>query len=272
MTDVRGKTVLITGGAMGMGRGLAELMARDGANLVLWDMNGDKLDQTREELAKLGNKVFTYVLDVTDRNKVYETAAKVKQDAGRIDVLVNNAGIVRGGMFLDVSDDDHLKTMQVNILSYFYVTRAFLPDMMARNDGHIVNVASAAGLLGVPGVSSYSASKFAVVGWTEALTGEMKKLGKTGVHFTTVCPSFVGTGMFEGIKAPFLTPLLTPEDMVARTYKGICKNAELVLAPFMVKTIGLMKALNQPGIVRFFAGLFGMTESMDTWKGHPDVS
>jgi all-trans-retinol dehydrogenase (NAD+) len=272
MTEVRGKTVVITGAAMGMGRRLAETMAADGANLVLWDMNADKLAEAKEALAKLGGKVWTYVVDVTDRAQVYETAAKVRQDAGRIDVLVNNAGIVRGGAFLDVSDDDHVKTMQVNIISYFYVTRAFLPDMIARNEGHLVNIASAAGLLGVPGVTTYSASKFAVVGFTEALTTEMKKLGHNGVHFTTVCPSFVATGMFEGIKAPFLTPLLTTEDMVARIYKGIRKNQELVLAPFMVKTIGLLKAFNWPPIVRLIAGLFGMHESMDTWTGHPKVS
>jgi short-subunit dehydrogenase len=272
MTDVRGKNVLITGAAMGMGRLLAEYLAEDGANLALWDINGGKLAEAKESLEKLGVKVWTHVIDITDKDKVLETAEKVKQETGRIDVLINNAGIVRGGHFLEVPVEDHVKTMEVNIISYFYVTRAFLPDMVERNEGHIVNVASAAGLLGVPGVSSYSASKFAVVGWTEALSTEMKKLGKKGIRFTTVCPSFVDTGMFEGIVAPFLTPLLTTEDMVKKTYKGIKKNRELVMAPLMVHTIGFMKGFNRPGIVRFIGGLFGMDKSMDTWKGHPDVS
>jgi all-trans-retinol dehydrogenase (NAD+) len=272
MTDVRGKNVLITGAALGMGRLLAEYLAKDGANLALWDINEEKLSEAKEELSKLGVKVWTHVIDITDRDKVYETAKKVKEDAGQIDVLVNNAGIVRGGLFLDVPDEHHVRTMEVNIISYFFVTRAFLPEMMERNQGHVVNIASAAGLMGVPGVSSYSASKFAVVGWTEALSTEMKKLGKKGIRFTTVCPSFVDTGMFEGIVAPFLTPLLTTEDMVKKTYKGIKKNRELVMAPLMVHTITAMKGLNWPGLVRFIGVLFGMDKSMDTWKGHPDIS
>lgn len=272
MTEVSGKTALITGGAMGMGRLLAETLAKEGANLVIWDRNQAKLAEAEEDLTKLGAKVWTYEIDITDQNKVTATAAQVAKDAGQVDVLVNNAGIVRGGHFLDVPIADHVKTMEVNILSYFYVTAAFLPAMYQRNQGHIVNMASAAGLTGVPGVSSYCASKFAVVGWTETLRMESKKLGKRGVHFTTVCPSFVGTGMFEGIKPPFLTPLLTTEQMVRQIHRAIKVNQPVLMAPLMVKFVPAMRGLNRVAVYDWFGSLLGMSESMNTWKGHPDVS
>lgn len=272
MTEVAGKTALITGGAMGMGRLLAEMLAKEGCNLVLWDRNREKLGEAEEVLEKLGAKVWSYPIDITDRQKVYETAAQVKKDAGFVHVLVNNAGIVRGGHFLDVSDEDHVKTMEVNIISYFYVTRAFLPDMLSRNEGHIVNMASAAGLTGVPGISSYCASKFAVVGWTESLRMEVKKLGKKNVRFTTICPSFVATGMFEGVKPPFLTPMLTTEQMVQKIFLAIKKNKTVVMEPFMVKFVPLMRAGNIPSFYDWFGSLLGMAESMDTWKGHPHIS
>ena len=272
MTEIAGKTALITGGAMGMGRLLAEMLARDGAQLVLWDRNEEKLKETKADLEKLGAKVWTYVLDVTDRAKVYETGAQVKKDVGFVHILVNNAGIVRGGHFLEVSDDDHVKTMEVNIISYFFVTRAFLPDMLQRNEGHIINMASAAGLTGVVGISSYCASKFAVVGWTEALRMEVKKLGKKGVHFTTVCPSFVATGMFDGVKAPLFTPFLTTEQMTSKIHMAIKTNKNVVMAPLMVSFVPLMRGFNNPAIYDWFGSLLGMARAMDTWKGHPHIS
>jgi all-trans-retinol dehydrogenase (NAD+) len=267
MTNVKGKTALITGGAMGMGFGLAKMMAADGADLVLWDMNEEKLAEAKETLEKKGGKVFTYTLDITDKDKVFETAEQVKKDAGQIDILVNNAGIIRGGPFLEVPIEDHVKTMEVNIISYFYVTKAFMQEMVDKNDGHIVNVASAAGLLGGASISSYCASKFAVVGWAESLASEMDKLGKNGIHFTTICPSFVDTGMFTGAKAPMFTPIMTTEDMVARIYKGIKKNKELVMAPLMVKSIMPIKMWGWPKMTRFFTKLFGSDVAMDDWKG-----
>lgn len=273
MTEIAGKTALITGGAMGMGRLLAETLARDGARkLVLWDINEEQLAEAKDVIEGFGAEVFTYVIDITDRDKVRETAKKVKEDVGHIDILVNNAGIVRGGLFLEVSDEDHLKTMEVNIISYFYVTKAFMPEMVERNQGHIVNIASAAGLIGLPGVSSYCASKFAVVGWTESLRSEMRKLGKLGINFTTICPSFVSTGMFEGVKPPMFTPMITPEYMVGKIHAAIRKNKMMVMEPFMVKTIPSMRLLNIPVIIDLVGGLLGMHNSMDEWKGHPDIS
>jgi len=266
MTDVKGKTALVTGGAMGMGKLLTERLLKAGAKVVIWDLNEEKLNEAREELASYG-EVFSYSLDITDKDKVYETADKVKKEVGRIDILVNNAGIVKGGPFLELSDEDHRRTMEVNIMSLFWVTKAFLPEMMDRNEGHVVNIASAAGLTGVPGASSYSASKFAVVGWTDSIRLEAKKMGKKKVRFTTVCPSFVATGMFDGIKPPFFAPMLTTEEMVNKTMKGITRNKLLVMAPLIVNSVPLMKGLNVPFVTDFIGGVLGFHHSMDTWQG-----
>ncbi len=272
MTEVSGKTCLVTGGAMGMGRLLAETLAREGARLALWDKNEAALAEAKEAVEALGAKVRTDVVDITDRALVYETAEKVTDDVGIVDVLVNNAGVIRGGMFLDVTDEDHQLTMDVNVNSYFWVTRAFLPAMIERDQGHVVNVASAAGLAGVAGTSSYCASKFAVVGWTESLRAEMYKLEKHGVKFTTICPSFVSTGMFEGVVQPGEEPMLTPEFMVDKIYQAIKKDAISVKEPFGVKLLPLIKAIGNPKVLMWFAGRSGLHDVMDHWKGRPDIS
>jgi len=267
MTLAWGKTVLITGGALGMGRELAFLFAREDARIALWDMNAEELDKTVEDLKQLGAQVKGYVVDVTDVEKVRETAEKVHEDFGLLDILVNNAGVVAGGHLLDVPLKKHIWTIDVNVNAVMTCTHVFLPDMIEKAEGHIVNVASAGGLMAVAGLTSYCASKFAVVGFTEALRAELRKMRHKKIRTTTVCPSVVGTGMFEGMTAPKMSPVLTPKEMARNIFVGMKKNNVYVKAPFMVKTIPLMKAILPPDAFAAMNESMGIHASMETWKG-----
>jgi all-trans-retinol dehydrogenase (NAD+) len=270
MKSVKGKIVLITGGAMGMGKDLARKFAKDGARLVLWDLRQADLDKTAEELKGLGAEVHTYVCDVTKREMVYDIASKVKKDVGIVDILDNNAGIVYGGNFLDVPDEKHFKCIDVNVNGILWCTKAFLPDMVKRNDGHLINMASAAGLIGVGGLAVYCATKHAVVGFSDALRVELKRMKISGVKITIVCPSFVQTGMFDGVKPPMFTPWLSTEVMSQKIYSGCLNEKYFVREPLMVKFIPFLKGITTTRVMDFTGTILGMNSAADSWHGRAD--
>ncbi len=265
--DVTGKVYLVTGGAMGMGKEVAKLFAADGARIVLWDINPEKLEEAAAEVRSLGAEVMTDVVDVTEREQVYAAAERVKAAWGKVDILHNNAGVVKGGFFMDVEDEWHQKTMDVNFNAYMWTMKAFMPEMIAANDGHIINVASAAGLTYVPMLSTYCASKAAVVNFTDALRLEMKKQGKHGVRFTIICPSFVTTGMFEGVKAPLLVPWLSVERITRKIYEAYHRQSNIVMEPLMVKFVPLFRGAIPRPVYDVVSEVLGITRAMAHWKG-----
>ena len=269
--DVRGKVFLVTGGAMGMGRLVAEHFARDGARVVIWDINARELEKTARQMSEREWEVHPYVVDVTDRAKVYETAKRVKLEVGEVDVLMNNAGVVKGGPFMQVEDEAHFKTMDVNFNAYMWMTKAFMLGMMDRNEGHIINIASAAGLSHVPLSASYAASKAAVVNFTDSLRHEMRRLGYKGIKFTIVCPSYVATGMFAGVKAPLCTPWLEPQEMADMIYDGYHGDKKMVAAPFFVKLVPALRGISPRWLYEASSTLLGVSRSMEEWRGHQDV-
>jgi len=230
-------------------------------------MDNEKLDKTVSDLKGIGAEVASYKVDITGAAKVKETTEAVHREVGPVDILVNNAGIVAGGLFLDVPIEKHIKTIEVNTKALMLCTYLFLPDMIKKRQGHIINMASAAGLLAVPNLTSYSASKFAVVGFTEALRMELRQMKLKEIRTTTVCPSLVTTGMFDGMKAPLLNPILTPQQMARKIFDGMKKNKIYVKEPFMVKTIPLTKALSHPDAFAAIIETLKVTSAMDTWKG-----
>ena len=174
MTDFNRKTVLITGAAHGIGKLMAEKIAARGATLVVCDVNSEGLEKTASELRANGTTVFAYAFDISDRDKVYEAEEAIFSEAGKIDILINNAGVVFTGEILSLPDDKHLKQVQINLLGTLWMIKAFVPDIVKRNDGHLVTVASSAGLLAIPGMGIYSATKFALIGLNEALRNELR--------------------------------------------------------------------------------------------------
>uniref|UniRef100_A0A023EQU0 Putative hydroxysteroid 17-beta dehydrogenase 11 n=1 Tax=Aedes albopictus TaxID=7160 RepID=A0A023EQU0_AEDAL len=242
LKDVSGQVVLITGGGGGVGRILALNFARLRTRVVIWDINKDALRGTADELEAEGFYCHTYLVDISDREQVYEVAKKVKQEVGNVDILINNAGIVACRTLWDLSDKAIESTYAVNILSHYWTTRAFLPEMMNSNKGHIVTVGSVAGLLGTYGCTDYSATKFACVGFHEALYTELKTHGYDNIHLTLVCPYYINTGMFAGCK-PRLLPMLEPKHVADSMVKSILKNEVNCTLPDSVRVFLPLKCL-----------------------------
>jgi all-trans-retinol dehydrogenase (NAD+) len=267
MSQIAGSTVLITGGGMGIGRLMALKMAALGARIVIWDINPDNLAKVVEELNRAGREVFGYQVDVSDREKVYDAAKLTLEEAGPVNILVNNAGIVSGKPFIECSDEQIERTIQVNTMALFWVTKAFLPQMMKNGWGHLVTISSAGGILGTPGLADYSASKFAAFGFDEALRGEFKKRG-IGIKTTVICPFFIDTGMFEGVKTkyPLLLPILREGYAADRIIGAIQRNRARLWMPPLVYTVPLLRALPVP-LMDWIAKFLGVTESMDEFKG-----
>ncbi len=270
MTKIKETTVLVTGGAAGIGRLMGDMCLQDGAaNLVIWDINKEKLDETTRELRAMHFSVHPYLVDVSDLAQVRETAMKVQSEVGEVDILINNAGIITGNS--DFKDFTHAgidRTIAVNTSALMHVTLEFLPAMIRKQSGHIVNIASAAGMLSNPQMSVYCASKWAVVGWSEAMRMELE-LSRSGVRVTTVCPSYINTGMFAGVKVNPLLPLLKPETLAALVVRAIKSNRLFVRAPFMVKLVPFTKGILPVRWFDLFVGKWlGIYKSMSGFKGH----
>lgn len=261
------RTILITGAASGIGKRFAELVSRNRSlTLILWDRNPDTL----KEIAKTFPDeitVHTDDVDVSDYQNIETCANRLLEQNIIPDLIINCAGIVVGKMFDEHTAEEINATMQINTTGSMYVTRAFINPMIDRKSGHIVNLASASGYIGNPRMSVYAASKWAVIGWTESLRLEMDKL-QTGINVTAVIPSYIKTGMFDGVKAPLLVPLLETDDMVNKMIKGIARKKATIQAPFMVKLVPLIKAVLPAKLFDTVAGnLLGVYRSMESFKG-----
>ena len=267
MQTLAGKRVLITGAASGIGKALAVRVAAERAALILVDVDEALLAETAAELAGQGARVQAHALDVTDLSRISGLGEVVHREGGPIDVLVNNAGVVFGGAFLDVPLERHLTTYRVNTLGLVAMTHAFLPDLVAGRDGHVVNVASASGLIGLPFGATYASSKWAVIGFSESLALELELQGHHHVHVTAVCPSYVATGLFEGAKAPRTTRLLTSERVAELTVRAVLRNAPVVRAPWLAQVTPLMKGVMPQRLFYRMAALLGVNTSMLEWRG-----
>jgi all-trans-retinol dehydrogenase (NAD+) len=267
MKNLKGRIALVTGAAMGMGRSLSEDFLREGCAVALVDVNGSALAEAQTELSKTG-KCAAFVCDISDREAVYALARRVEKEFGPVDILVNNAGIVKAREFLDLSDDDIEKTIRINLTAQFWTCKAFLPSMIQRGGGHIVNFASAGGILSLPNLSAYCASKFGVVGFSDALRQEMKK-HKYPIGVTYVCPNTVNTGMFEGSKMVAGTRILSASDVTRKVIRAIKSNQAMVAVPgFPLKILTpLTKVFLSIRAMDWLNTIMGMATCNDSWRG-----
>jgi all-trans-retinol dehydrogenase (NAD+) len=268
MRHLTGKRVLITGGAAGIGRKLAERFASAGAEVLIADIHELAARETVASLEASSPRARAYGLDVTDTTAIAALRTQVHQDGGPIDVLVNNAGVVFGGPFLDVPLQKHLATYQVNIVGLTAVTHAFLPDLIARPDAHLVNIASASGFIGLPHGATYAASKWAVIGFSESIRLELAVHGHRHVHTTLVCPSYVATGLFDGARAVRTTKIVDPARLADLVVHAVLRNRLYVLTPWIVKLTPFLKGVLPRPIFDASAAALGVTSGMLQWRGH----
>ena len=184
-----GKTALVTGASVGIGRAVAMKLAQNGANLVLLDIDYEKLEVLKGELAEYNREVLIFKCDVSDENAVNEAIGAAEKKFGKIDIAVNNAALWKNvSPFLDVPIDLWKKYIDINVMGTVYVCRAVLPKMLENNYGKIVNVASVAGVYGNPKMTHYSATKGAVISFTKALA---KEVADKGIYVNSVSPGTV---------------------------------------------------------------------------------
>ncbi|WP_218712325.1 SDR family oxidoreductase [Arthrobacter sp. BF1] len=264
-------TVLITGAAMGMGRMYAQLAVADhAAHVVLWDINEEQLAAAVADLSGRGSTIHSYVVDVSKLEDIEAAAEKVRNDVGTPDILINNAGIVRGKYFWEHDQrSDIAATMAINTLALMHITREFLPAMIeGGRTSRIVNVASAAGLLANPRMSVYSSSKWAVIGWSDSLRLELVQAGHDHVKVTTFCPSYIKTGMFDGARGPLLTPLMEPEAVTERVWRAMKEGTPILMMPWTVKLSSALRGVLPTAAWDVVAGrVFGVYKSMEHFTG-----
>jgi short-subunit dehydrogenase len=268
MSTFKEKTVLITGGASGIGKLMVQkILAQGASNMIIWDINTENLEKTEKELTEKGYKVFAYVVDVANLDQVKQSAQKVKSEVGKVDILINNAGVVVGKYFHEHSHKDIDFSMNINTLALMHTTKEFLDDMIKANDGHIVNIASAAGMVSNPKMSIYCASKWAAIGWSDSLRLEMERIAK-GVKVTTVTPYYISTGMFDGVKSRII-PIVKPEKAANKIVRGIRKNSVFIRMPWLIYLLPLIKGVLPTRWFDLVVGKgFGVYKSMDEFKGH----
>jgi all-trans-retinol dehydrogenase (NAD+) len=275
MKSVEGKSVLITGAAKGMGRLFAErAIAEEASAVVLWDVDEPALNDTLTELADGNSEVSGYIVDVSDATAVVDTAAAVLDDLGRIDVLVNNAGVVRGNQYFWETDleRDTKFTIDVNTLAPMYVAHEFLPAMIAASgDCRMINLASAAGFTANPRMAVYAASKWAVIGWSDSVRLELKQADFDHVKVTTVCPYYVRTGMFDGAKSAPLLPILDPAEVVEEAWTAMLAGKPFVVLPKTVMLSEMLKGVVPTGVRDFIADhVIGVYHTMDDFTGRDE--
>ena len=206
--DLKNRTVVVTGGGSGVGRELCMQFASNGARVIAADIDIDGAQQTIEQTSGDGNLAIR--LDVTDESSWSALRDQVNDSFGGIDVLCNNAGVFRVGTIDESPIEDWFAQSKVNIDGVILGCRAFYADFASRGSGHIVNTSSLSGLFGAPGLSTYSASKFAVVGFTQAIRNE---LIETGVSVSVLVPGAIDTPMNEGVDVPLEDRLIPPADV-----------------------------------------------------------
>ena len=271
MSKFNDKRVLITGGASGIGRLMGAMALEKGAStLVIWDINQQSIDDTIAELTAKG-KVVGYRVDISDEQLVIEAAKAVKQQVGQIDILINCAGIITSNKTFDnfTTAEIH-RTMNINTVAPMVVALQFLPDMIARNSGHICNISSAGGLISNPKMSVYAASKWAVIGWSDSVRIELEQMGSR-VKVTTIAPYYIKTGMFDGVKSP-IVPLMKPEYAARQIIRAIEKNSLVKvvtkLIPLPYHFVRFMQGILPVRLFDWvFGEVFGIYHSMDNFTG-----
>ena len=234
--DFKNKVVLITGASSGIGKQTAIEFAKLGSNIILVARRKNKLEQVENELKQFNVTTLVCACDVSKKDQVEKMSKIVFEEFNSIDILVNNAGFAIYGSVHDLSINDIESQMETNYFGMVYCTKNFLPSMLNKKSGHIVNVASVAASFGLPGIASYCASKFAMLGFSEGLKHE---LSGTGVGITVVSPIMVKTDFFDHPsfeKMPKYSPTSLNSKTVAKAIVKASNSSRLeMITPSIIR-------------------------------------
>ncbi|QDU07752.1 SDR family NAD(P)-dependent oxidoreductase [Gimesia aquarii] len=249
MRNIRGKKVLITGAASGIGRELALQLAAEGADLFLLDVNESGLNDTAGAATLLGGQVIFRYCDLTDSQQISNVIRAVLDEWGYIDILVNNAGVAFYGPTHTMSTDQWDWLLAVNLLAPIQITRELLPSLINRPEAHIINIASICGIVSGSRFSAYQVSKFGLLGFSEALRAEYSR---QGLGVSAICPGPVSTRLFESApcgRKDKKTPVpprwacISPEQVAQKTIKAIYQDKGLCLVGWVAYVLYYLKRL-----------------------------
>lgn len=240
--QISGKTALVTGASSGMGAAIAKELAKQGAQVLLLARNEARLKQVEMEIKAAGGQARYYTVDLGDAEAVKTLAQRIQTEVGTPDILVNNAGSGSWKSMQDTSPEEAWQMMELPYFAAFNITRAFIPEMLKRNTGHIVNMSSVGSRFVWPGATAYLAARWAVRGFTEALRADLydTKIGVTLYESGVVDSPYWehNPGSRERVpKIAKMIPNLTPEQVGVAVTKGIRRNKNLIVIPFMMKAI-----------------------------------
>lgn len=264
---IQNNSVLITGGGSGIGRLMGRIALEKGARcVIIWDINQAGIDKVLEEHNKIG-KAYGFKVDVSNYEAVSEAYKQTVEQCGQVDILINCAGIVTSNKYFDLYSPDEIeRTIRINTIAPMYVALPIVKDMVARDNGHVCNITSAAGFLGNPRLSAYAASKWGAMGFSESLRVELHER-KSHVRVSTIAPFFINTGMFEGVKSWFF-PILDPEKTAKKIIKAIENNKDFKGMPFSFHFSRLSQGLLPAKVFDWaFGELFGIYHAMDNFTG-----
>ncbi len=267
MSYYNGKRVLITGAGSGIGALMARELASRGAEVIVTARRIEAARKVSREIRKQGGRAIPMLLDVSDLDSIPAFRDRLHDKAGPVDILINNAGVVFGGEFEKVGLAEHLNTLQINTMGLVAMSHAFMDDLLQATRGHLVNICSASAFVALPYGSTYAASKWAVLGFSESLRLEMKERGVDNVAVTTVCPSYIDTGMFEGVRNPLFTPMLSPQKVVRSILRATKHGEALVQEPMIVRSLDLLKGALPRPVWDEVSLRTGVASSMKSWKG-----
>ena len=274
--ELKGSSVIITGGAGGIGTATARRLLGAGAIVSLWDVSGEALRAAQARLVEEGydaERIFTHVVDLADHDRVAELVGTAIAETGRIDALVNNAGHLAPGDFLDQPPEVWRTTVDVNLSGLINATHAVLPHFYERGHGHVTNISSASSFVGVSGLAVYSATKWAVWGLTEALRHEAENHGRTGVRFSSIHPNYISRGMFEGARiggiGGLIFPRLDDHDVVAEAIVegALRRGRRVVRRPRSLRLAVALRGILPDAAFARVARWLNVHTSMHGWTG-----
>jgi short-subunit dehydrogenase len=268
MKNLRGSNAIVTGASRGIGPYIAKTLAAQGVNVALAARSAERLEDTRRACEALGVRAIAVPTDVTSMSDLQRLVDTAQRELGAVDILVNNAGIETTGAIDTVSFDQVDDLLRTNLNAPIWLSKMVLPGMLARKRGAIVHVSSMAGKSGAPYNSTYSASKFGLNGFSEAVNFELEG---TGVHMSVVCPGFVSeAGMWKnrGGTAPRLTREVSPQKVADGVLKAVRGSREVLVMAAPIRPL-LALAQLAPGLQRGIVKRMGVVDAMREGADRP---
>ncbi|KAI6219652.1 hypothetical protein M3Y95_01089400 [Aphelenchoides besseyi] len=255
--SIQSQLALVTGGAGGIGKHLALELVRQGAKVVLWDINKNALSEAIEWIKEeSGVEVASYVVDLSKKEEIYRVAALVRKEHGDVDLLFNNAGASTGYSFEEPNDERLETCIRVNLIAHFYTIKAFLPSMIRNNKGHIMATASSWALLADGSFPDYSAAKAGVVGLMRSLRLELKRENLNGIKSTIMFPTYVSTPLCQGyVHKSIILPQLEPGFVAQRTIQAVLANQTEILLPRSFYFVNFLHKITPTSVADELSGL-----------------